>query len=229
MVVIGGPRLTLSACRSRMGAVVASCRRFRPAAWAAESQVPAHPAIPAGQLTDEPSTSFENHYLWNIRTALGRLIGFAYALPFLYFVLRRAAAPAAAAARRILLLAFCRAPRRLHGPERPRRAGRGPPIPARPHLALALLIYATDAVGRARGASKPVLPHAGKVARPTGARRVRVPATLAARPHPALSPVGERGFPVAWRRRLRRSWGVALTTRGGFVRPPWPLIYNTFR
>src|SRR5260370_30494760 len=110
MVVIGGiTRLTLSGLSiTEWEPVVGILPPLSPAAWIAEfakyQHIPQYRLVNYGISLDE----FKTIYLWEYTHRLwGRLIGFAYALPFLYFVLRprvprRLLAPLAG----ILLLLF---------------------------------------------------------------------------------------------------------------------------
>jgi len=91
MVVIGGvTRLTLSGLSiTEWEPVVGILPPLSPTAWAAEfakyQHIPQYRLITYGMSLDE----FKAIYLWEYTHRLwGRLIGFAYALPFLYFVLR---------------------------------------------------------------------------------------------------------------------------------------------
>src|SRR6266851_5771671 len=92
MVVIGGiTRLTLSGLSiTEWEPVVGILPPLSPAAWIAEfgkyQHIPQYRLVNYGMSLDE----FKTIYLWEYTHRLwGRLIGFAYALPFLYFVLRR--------------------------------------------------------------------------------------------------------------------------------------------
>ncbi len=92
MVVIGGiTRLTLSGLSiTEWEPVVGILPPLSPAAWIAEfakyQHIPQYRLVNYGISLDE----FKTIYLWEYTHRLwGRLIGFAYALPFLYFVLRR--------------------------------------------------------------------------------------------------------------------------------------------
>src|SRR5579862_2836035 len=101
MVVIGGiTRLTLSGLSiTEWQPVVGILPPMSPAAWVAEfakyQHIPQYRLVNYGMSLDQ----FKTIYLWEYTHRLwGRLIGFAYAVPFLYFALRR------------------RLPRRLLGP-----------------------------------------------------------------------------------------------------------------
>src|SRR5436190_15931588 len=92
MVVIGGvTRLTLSGLSiTEWQPVTGILPPLSPAAWAAEfakyQHIPQYRLVNYGMSLDE----FKTIYLWEYTHRLwGRLIGFAYALPFLYFLLRR--------------------------------------------------------------------------------------------------------------------------------------------
>jgi len=92
MVVIGGiTRLTLSGLSiTEWQPVVGILPPLTPAAWAAEFEkyqhIPQYRLINYGMTLDE----FKTIYLWEYFHRLwGRLIGFAYALPFFYFALRQ--------------------------------------------------------------------------------------------------------------------------------------------
>src|SRR5712691_6402147 len=91
MVVLGGvTRLTLSGLSiTEWQPVVGILPPLSPAAWAAEfdkyQHIPQYRLVNSGMSLDQ----FKTIYLWEYAHRLwGRLIGFAYALPFLYFVLR---------------------------------------------------------------------------------------------------------------------------------------------
>ena len=92
MVVVGGiTRLTLSGLSiTEWEPVTGILPPLSPAAWAAEfakyQHIPQYRLINYGMNLDQ----FKTIYLWEYTHRLwGRLIGFAYALPFLYFALRR--------------------------------------------------------------------------------------------------------------------------------------------
>ena len=92
MVVIGGvTRLTLSGLSiTEWQPVTGIVPPLSPAAWAAEFEkyrhIPQYRLVNYGMSLDE----FKTIYLWEyVHRLWGRLIGFAYALPFLYFVVRR--------------------------------------------------------------------------------------------------------------------------------------------
>jgi heme a synthase len=92
MVVIGGiTRLTLSGLSiTEWEPVVGMFPPLSPAAWTTEFEkyqhIPQYRLVNYGMSLDQ----FKTIYLWEYsHRAWGRLIGFAYALPFLYFVLRR--------------------------------------------------------------------------------------------------------------------------------------------
>ena len=92
MVVIGGiTRLTLSGLSiTEWQPVVGILPPLSPAAWAAEfakyQHIPQYRLVNYGMSLDQ----FKTIYLWEyVHRLWGRLIGFAYALPFLYFLLRR--------------------------------------------------------------------------------------------------------------------------------------------
>jgi len=92
MVVIGGiTRLTLSGLSiTEWQPVVGMLPPLSPAAWAAEfakyRHIPQYRLVNYGMSLDQ----FKTIYLWEYTHRLwGRLIGFAYALPLLYFALRR--------------------------------------------------------------------------------------------------------------------------------------------
>jgi cytochrome c oxidase assembly protein subunit 15 len=92
MVVIGGiTRLTVSGLSiTEWQPVVGILPPLSPAAWAAEFEkyqhIPQYRLVTYGMSLDQ----FKTIYLWEYFHRLGgRLIGFAYALPLLYFVLRR--------------------------------------------------------------------------------------------------------------------------------------------
>ena len=92
MVVIGGiTRLTVSGLSiTEWQPVVGILPPLSPAAWAAEFEkyqhIPQYRLVTYGMSLDQ----FKTIYLWEYFHRLGgRLIGFAYALPLIYFVLRR--------------------------------------------------------------------------------------------------------------------------------------------
>jgi cytochrome c oxidase assembly protein subunit 15 len=92
MVVIGGiTRLTLSGLSiTEWQPVVGILPPLSPAAWAAEfakyQHIPQYRLVNYGMSLDQ----FKTIYLWEYTHRLwGRLTGFAYALPLIYFVLRR--------------------------------------------------------------------------------------------------------------------------------------------
>jgi len=92
MVVIGGiTRLTLSGLSiTEWQPVVGILPPLSPAAWAADfakyQHIPQYRLANYGMSLDQ----FKTIYLWEYTHRLwGRLIGFAYALPLFYFVLRR--------------------------------------------------------------------------------------------------------------------------------------------
>ena len=92
MVVIGGiTRLTLSGLSiTEWEPVVGILPPLSPAAWATEfakyQHIPQYRLVNYGMSLDQ----FKTIYLWEYSHRVwGRLIGFAYALPLLYFVLRR--------------------------------------------------------------------------------------------------------------------------------------------
>ncbi|MGC2414174.1 MAG: COX15/CtaA family protein [Stellaceae bacterium] len=92
MVVIGGiTRLTLSGLSiTEWQPVTGILPPLSPAAWAAEfakyQHIPQYQLMNYGMNLDD----FKTIYLWEYLHRLwGRLIGFAYALPFMYFALRR--------------------------------------------------------------------------------------------------------------------------------------------
>jgi cytochrome c oxidase assembly protein subunit 15 len=92
MVVIGGiTRLTLSGLSiTEWQPVTGILPPLSPAAWAAEfekyQRIPQYRLVNWGMSLDD----FKTIYLWEyVHRLWGRLIGFAYALPFMYFALRR--------------------------------------------------------------------------------------------------------------------------------------------
>jgi cytochrome c oxidase assembly protein subunit 15 len=92
MVVLGGvTRLTVSGLSiTEWQPVTGILPPLSPAAWAAEFEkyrhIPQYRLLNYGMSLDE----FKTIYLWEYFHRLwGRLIGFAYALPLLYFVMRR--------------------------------------------------------------------------------------------------------------------------------------------
>ena len=199
MVVIGGiTRLTLSGLSiTEWQPVIGIVPPLSPADWAAEfdkyQQIPQYRLLNYGMSLDE----FKTIYLWEyVHRLWGRLIGFAYALPFLYF--RAAAAPAAPFAgplAGILALGFAEGALGWYMVE----SGLVDRVEVSQyrlvaHLALALLDLCRDAVDRARHLLQAPLPHAGEggEAQPRpgeggGDRLVTRPLT------PALSPGGGEG------------------------------------
>src|SRR5260370_27753479 len=92
MVVIGGvTRLTLSGLSiTEWEPIVGILPPLSPTAWAAEfakyQHIPQYRLMNSGMSLDQ----FKTIYLWEYTHRLwGRLIGFAYALPLLYCLLRR--------------------------------------------------------------------------------------------------------------------------------------------
>src|SRR5216683_1625423 len=230
MVVIGGvTRLTLSGLSiTEWEPVVGILPPLSPAAWAAEfakyQHIPQYRLVNYGMSLDE----FKTIYLWEYTHRLwGRLIGFAYALPFLYFVLRRRVprrllAPLAG----ILLLGF------LEGALGWYMVASG--LAERvevsqyrlvAHLALALLIYAAT-LWVALGILAPS-PHPNPP--PQAREGVISPPSLAGEGGGRSVSCGRVG--AAWRRAAEAILGlVALTIlAGGFVAGLHAgLTYNTF-
>src|SRR5579863_3491783 len=92
MVVVGGiTRLTLSGLSiTEWQPVTGILPPLSPAAWAGEFEkyrhIPQYRLINSGMSLDQ----FKTIYLWEyVHRLWGRLIGFAYALPFVYFLMRR--------------------------------------------------------------------------------------------------------------------------------------------
>jgi cytochrome c oxidase assembly protein subunit 15 len=237
MVVIGGiTRLTLSGLSiTEWQPVVGILPPLSSAAWAAEFEkyrhIPQYRLINYGMSLDQ----FKTIYLWEyVHRLWGRLIGFAYALPFCYFALRgrvprRLLAPLTS----ILLLGFLEGVLGWYMVE----SGLAARVEVSQyrlvaHLAVALSIYALTlwiALGllqspapawRQRVAEAQPRPGEGG-----GARLVTRPLT------PTLSPGGGEGVSGMWRRAAEVILGlVALTIlAGGFVAGLHAgLTYNTF-
>ncbi len=225
MVVIGGvTRLTLSGLSiTEWQPVIGILPPLSPAAWAAEFEkyqhIPQYRLVNYGMSLDQ----FKTIYLWEYLHRLwGRLIGFAYTVPFIYFVVRRRLPrPLLAPLAGILLLGLAQGALGWYMVT----SGLADRVEVSQyrlvaHLALALLIYATTlwiALGILAG-------------RPQPARS----------PHPNPPPqAGEGGtrrvsdgrVGAAWRRAADAIIAlVALTiTAGGFVAGiNAGLTYNTF-
>jgi heme a synthase len=212
MVVIGGiTRLTLSGLSiTEWQPVTGILPPLSPAAWAAEFEkyrhIPQYRLVNYGMSLDQ----FKTIYLWEyVHRLWGRLIGFAYALPFFYFVARgrlprRLLMPLSG----ILLLGFLEGGLGWYMVE----SGLAERVEVSQyrlvaHLVLALSIYAVTlwiALGILT-AERPITP--------------------------TLSPGGGAGVSGRWRRAAEAVLGlVALTIlAGGFVAGlNAGLIYNTF-
>ena len=134
MVVIGGiTRLTLSGLSiTEWQPVTGILPPLSEAAWAAEfekyRQIPQYRLLNSGmslgRVQDDLRWEYV-HRLW------GRLIGIVYAVPLLYFLLRRRIPRALTWPLAGIFAARFRAGRArlVHGQERPRRPGRRQPIP----------------------------------------------------------------------------------------------------
>ena len=237
MVVIGGiTRLTLSGLSiTEWQPVTGILPPLSTAAWAAEfekyQQIPQYRLLNHGMSLAE----FQTIYWWEyVHRLWGRLIGFAYAVPFLYFWLRgrlprRLLAPLGA----ILLLGCAQGALGWYMVE----SGLAERVEVSQyrlvaHLALALAIYAVTlwiALGLLQSPS-PALRERVAEAKPrpgegVGKRRAVRPLT------PTLSPDGGEGVNWVWRRAGDAIIAlVALTiVAGGFVAGLHAgLVYNTF-
>jgi heme a synthase len=231
MVVIGGiTRLTLSGLSiTEWQPVVGAVPPLSPAAWAAEFDKYKH--IPQYRLLNHGMSlaAFKTIYLWEyVHRLWGRLIGIAYALPLLYFGLRRRVprrlvGPLAG----ILVLGFLQGALGWYMVE----SGLADRVEVSQyrlvaHLALALLIYALTlwiALGILwpAGAESP----SPSFRKETGRRPAIRPLT------PAFSLDGGEGVSGRWRRTAEAIIAlVALTiAAGGFVAGlNAGLTYNTF-
>ena len=242
MVVIGGiTRLTLSGLSiTEWQPVTGIVPPLSEAAWIAEfekyQQIPQYKLLNAGMSLGE----FKSIFLWEyVHRLWGRLIGFVYALPLVYFLVRRQVPrrlvlPLAG----VFLLGFAQGALGWYMV----KSGLADRVSVSQyrlvaHLALALAIYALTlwiALG--------ILARAGKnpspASRERGGRPRKRPVGEGAggesglRPlTPTLSPVGGEGVSPAWRRAAEAIIGlVALTiAAGGFVAGLHAgLTYNTF-
>ena len=229
MVVIGGiTRLTLSGLSiTEWQPVTGIVPPLSAAAWAAEfekyQQIPQYRLLNAGMSLGE----FKSIFLWEyVHRLWGRLIGFVYALPLLYFLVRRRmprrlVLPLAG----IFLLGFAQGALGWYMVE----SGLADRVSVSQyrlvaHLALALAIYALTlwiALGILSGANANPLPHCGRggTGRRSG-RWVRAPASRpASAPSPRPSPpLGEREFlPVMAPRRRGDHRARGADDRGGRV------------
>ncbi len=242
MVVIGGiTRLTLSGLSiTEWEPVVGILPPLSPAAWIAEfgkyQHIPQYRLVNYGMSLDE----FKTIYLWEYTHRLwGRLIGFAYALPFLYFVLRRRVPRRLRTSLAgILLLGFLQGALGWYMV----KSGLAERVEVSQyrlvaHLALALLIYATTLWVALGILQNPSPPFRGEREGPIAQRWEGEVGTneRSGIPHltPALSPLkgGEGEISVGWRRAAEAILGlVALTIlAGGFVAGLHAgLTYNTF-
>ncbi len=237
MVVIGGiTRLTLSGLSiTEWQPVIGIVPPLSHAAWLAEfdryKQIPQYRLVNYGMSLD----AFKTIFLWEyVHRLWGRLIGVAYALPFLYFLIRgqvprRLALPLAG----IFALGAAQGALGWYMVE----SGLVHRVEVSQyrlvaHLALALLIYGLTlwiALGLLQSPS-PAMRERVAEAQPRpgeggGDRLVARPLT------PALSPGGGEGGFGMWRRAAEAILGlVALTIcAGGFVAGlNAGLIYNTF-
>ncbi len=225
MVVIGGiTRLTLSGLSiTEWQPVIGILPPLSPAAWAAEFEkyqhIPQYRLINYGMSLDQ----FKTIYLWEYLHRLwGRLIGFAYTVPFVYFLLRRRLPRALLMSLAgILLLGFLEGALGWYMVA----SGLADRVEVSQyrlvaHLALALLIYATTlwiALGLLCAPRQPAPsphPNPPPQAGEGGTRRV-----------------SDRTVGAAWRRTAEAIIAlVALTiTAGGFVAGLHAgLTYNTF-
>jgi cytochrome c oxidase assembly protein subunit 15 len=243
MVVIGGvTRLTLSGLSiTEWQPVIGIVPPLSPAAWAAEfekyQRIPQYRLVNYGMSLDE----FKTIYLWEYFHRLwGRLIGFAYAVPFVYFVVRRRLPrPLLAPLAGIFLLGFAQGALGWYMVT----SGLADRVEVSQyrlvaHLAVALLIYAATLWIALGLLESPSLPFRGEREGPApqawegevGSAASRTSTHLT----PALSPLkggeGEYVGPV-WRRASEGILGlVALTIlAGGFVAGlNAGLVYNNF-
>jgi cytochrome c oxidase assembly protein subunit 15 len=242
MVVVGGvTRLTLSGLSiTEWEPVTGILPPLSPAAWTAEfakyQHIPQYRVINYGMSLDE----FKTIYLWEYAHRLwGRLIGFAYALPFFYFAVRRRLpgrlrGPLAG----ILLLGFLQGALGWYMVE----SGLAERVEVSQyrlvaHLALALLIYTATLWAALDLLETPSPPFRGEREGP-GAQRWEGEVGSGERsgiPHltPTLSAPGGREGEIGagWRRAAEAILGlVALTIlAGGFVAGLHAgLTYNTF-
>jgi heme a synthase len=249
MVVIGGvTRLTLSGLSiTEWKPVIGIVPPLSAADWATEfakyKQIPEYRALHFGMTLDE----FKGIYFWEyLHRLLGRLVGLAYSVPFVWFLARRRLPrslilPLAG----IFLLGFAQGGLGWYMV----KSGLADRVEVSQyrlvaHLALALALYAAIlwvALGSIEGPSPPLRgEREGPVAKQgEGEVGDAVPPTLGP-PHPALSPrpAGGEGFKAAlfpfgqgWHRALEAViLLVALTiASGGFVAGTRAgLTYNTF-
>ncbi len=236
MVVIGGiTRLTLSGLSiTEWQPVTGIVPPLSEAAWVAEfekyQQIPQYKLLNAGMSLGE----FKSIFLWEyVHRLWGRLIGFVYALPLLYFLMRRQIPrrlmlPLAG----IFLLGFAQGALGWYMV----KSGLSDRVSVSQyrlvaHLALALAIYALTlwiALGiLARTKPSPASREGAAAQR----RWVRAWQRVRLRPSPQPSPPAGRGSVRRWRRAAEAMIGlVALTiAAGGFVAGLHAgLIYNTF-
>jgi cytochrome c oxidase assembly protein subunit 15 len=237
MVVLGGiTRLTLSGLSiTEWQPVTGILPPLSDAAWAGEFEkyrhIPQYRLINYGMSLDE----FKTIYLWEYFHRLwGRLIGFAYALPFVYFVRRRLPRPLMTPLCGILLLGAAQGALGWYMVT----SGLADRVEVSQyrlvaHLAVALLIYAATLWIALGVLSGPPPASRENVARPTTGvpgeaarnRRTNRPLT------PTLSPGGGERVSAGWRRAAELVLAlVALTIlAGGFVAGlNAGLTYNTF-
>jgi cytochrome c oxidase assembly protein subunit 15 len=238
MVVLGGiTRLTLSGLSiTEWQPVTGILPPLSDAAWAGEFEkyrhIPQYRLINYGMSLDE----FKTIYLWEYFHRLwGRLIGFAYALPFVYFVVRRRLPrPLMTPLCGILLLGAAQGALGWYMVT----SGLADRVEVSQyrlvaHLAVALLIYAATLWIALGVLSGPPPASRENVARPTTGvpgeaarnRRTNRPLT------PTLSPGGGERVSAGWRRAAELVLAlVALTIlAGGFVAGlNAGLTYNTF-
>ena len=188
MVVIGGiTRLTLSGLSiTEWQPVTGIVPPLSEAAWAAEfekyQQIPQYKLLNAGMSLGE----FKSIFLWEyVHRLWGRLIGFVYALPLLYFLVRRQIPRRLVAAACRDLSARLRAGRArlVHGQERPRRPRLGQPVPPRRASRAGAGDLRADPVDRAAANPSPL---AGGRSAAAGEGAGRPPPLT-----PTLSPRGE--------------------------------------
>jgi heme a synthase len=240
MVVIGGiTRLTLSGLSiTEWEPVVGILPPLSPAAWASEfakyQHIPQYRLVTYGMSLDD----FKTIYLWEYTHRLwGRLIGFAYAVPLLYFVVRRRLprrllTPLAG----ILLLGFLQGALGWYMVE----SGLAERVEVSQyrlvaHLALALLIYAAtlwlalDILAFRRRPAPSPHPNPPPQAEEGARRNPKYPPSLAGEGGTRRVSDGRVG--AVWRRAADALLGlVALTIlAGGFVAGLQAgLTYNTF-
>ena len=238
MVVIGGvTRLTLSGLSiTEWQLVTGAVPPLSEAGWAAEfekyRQIPQYKLLNRGMTLGE----FKTIYFWEYLHRLwGRLIGFAYALPLIYFLVRRRIPrPLTVPLAGIFLLGFAQGALGWYMV----KSGLADRVSVSQyrlvaHLALALAIYAATLWLALGLLQKPSPASRERVGRPVrGGPGEGAGTDSRVRPlTPALSPGGGEGASASWRRAAEAVIAlVALTiVAGGFVAGLHAgLTYNTF-